>query len=85
MFGENIEPSTKLFHGLNKKMLFPKFTAYFNQPISTTPSMKVAQEFADQSGIILSLKAGPENGIDPPKYLSVNWLSQYPGIALPYI
>ena len=68
------------FSGLNKKMHFPKFTAYFNQPLSTTPSKKVAQEFADVSGIILSLKSATGEGVEPPKYLSVKWLSDFPSM-----
>ena len=62
-------------------MNFPKFTAYFNQPISTTPSFNVAKKFADQAGIILTLKAGVDD-VEPPKFLSVKWLSAYQGTVI---
>ena len=71
----------RVYHGLNKKLFFQKFTAYFNQPISTTTSYSVAQQFSTGVGIILSLKSGSESGTNSskiPKYLSVSWLSDFP-------
>eukprot|EP01084_Bolivina_argentea_P003991 7563_1 len=77
-FGTSMPPGLKVYHGLNKVMCFDQFAAYFNHPISTTTSFKVAQEFADSKGIILTLQSGTQDFDDPrkiPKYLSVTWLS----------
>eukprot|EP01084_Bolivina_argentea_P287817 493902_1 len=71
----------KLFHGLNKVLYFDKFTAYFHQPISTTPSFKVAQQFSKGKGLILKLKSGAQHLNDPkkiPKYVRVSWVSCFP-------
>ena len=35
-FGQAMEESLSVFHGLKVKLLFENFSAYFNQPISTT-------------------------------------------------
>eukprot|EP01084_Bolivina_argentea_P262863 444710_1 len=78
-FGEYMESKRIVYHGLNTVLYFEKFTAYFNQPVSTTPSIKVAQEFSQGCGLILSLKAAPRssNTHKAPKYLSVSWLSDF--------
>lgn len=39
-FGERMLPEMTLYHGLNKVLYFSKFTEYFKQPISTTPSFQ---------------------------------------------
>ena len=39
-FGQRMTPDLKLYHGLNKVLYFSKFTEYFKQPISTTPSFQ---------------------------------------------
>eukprot|EP01084_Bolivina_argentea_P285499 489606_1 len=74
-----------VFHGLNCIMSFDKFTAFFGQPVSTTISIRTAQQFADQKGIILVLKSaliklkGIKININKiPKYLSVSWMSCFP-------
>eukprot|EP00484_Ammonia_sp_Unknown_P003925 CAMPEP_0197065234 /NCGR_PEP_ID=MMETSP1384-20130603/165329_1 /TAXON_ID=29189 /ORGANISM="Ammonia sp." /LENGTH=85 /DNA_ID=CAMNT_0042501993 /DNA_START=9 /DNA_END=263 /DNA_ORIENTATION=+ len=69
-----------VYHGLNKVLYFNEFTAYFNQPVSTTPIMSVAKQFADGRGIILTLQSGAGRGGDierTPKYLSVASLSSF--------
>eukprot|EP01084_Bolivina_argentea_P088823 160360_1 len=35
-FGNSMEKKMKVYHGLSKVMMFERFTAYFNQPVSTT-------------------------------------------------
>ena len=35
-FGTEMSFNMKVYHGLNKEMMFERFTAHFNQPISTT-------------------------------------------------
>ena len=69
----------RAYHGLNKVMYFERFTAYFNQPISTTKSLETAFSFADGIGIILTFKRGgsKEEGLIP-QYLDVSWLSAFP-------
>eukprot|EP01084_Bolivina_argentea_P134095 236599_1 len=66
--------------GLNKVMNFELFTAYFNQPISTTMSVVTALQFTNGNGIYLTLKRGSNKDNDRliPKYFDVSWLSQYP-------
>eukprot|EP01084_Bolivina_argentea_P130100 229697_1 len=82
-FGQEISPNDSVYHGLNALMQFEKFTAYFNQPLSTTPSFRIAQQFSQSTGIILRLKSGKSTAFEAnsskiPKYLSVNWLSCFP-------
>eukprot|EP01084_Bolivina_argentea_P180722 312218_1 len=79
-FGNLMEPHLKVYHGLNKVMKFSMFTAYFNQPISTTISLTTAVQFADTNGIILTLQSGAEyfESSKIPKYLSVSWASSFP-------
>eukprot|EP01084_Bolivina_argentea_P259699 438288_1 len=75
-FGEQMSSDLKVYHGLNKVMYFSRLTAYFNQPISTSPSYKTACEFARGSGLILTLKCSIESLNDPsktPKYLEVRF------------
>eukprot|EP01084_Bolivina_argentea_P218982 371489_1 len=80
-FGKYMENSLTVYHGLNKIMLFEKFNAYFNQPISTTSSLTTALQFAKGRGVVLTLKSGAQRSYDKtkiPKYLSVSWLSCFP-------
>eukprot|EP01083_Nonionella_stella_P029186 80430_1 len=80
-FGSQMNDSDMVYHGLNRKLFFQKFTAYFNQPMSTTKSLRIANQFACGLGITLTLKSGAEsehNVSKIPKYLSIAWLSQYP-------
>ena len=69
----------KVYHGLNKVMYFERFTAYFNQPVSTTKTLQTAQGFADGVGIILTFKrGGTKETTLIPQYLDVSWLSAFP-------
>eukprot|EP01083_Nonionella_stella_P285217 970867_1 len=82
-YGHFMEPNLTVYHGLNKVLYFNHFTAYFYQPISTTTSLQVANQFSDGRGIILSLKSGTSaQDMDMedmiPKYLNVSWLSNFP-------
>eukprot|EP01084_Bolivina_argentea_P082711 149758_1 len=86
LFGQEMNSTMKVFHGLKKRLKFEKFTAYFNQPISTTISRKTAAEFTNGTGIILALKSGTGyfNNLSNrkekkiPKYLSVAFCSDFP-------
>ena len=55
-YGREMTKSMTVFHGLNQKMKSEEFTAYFNQPISTTTDLVTAQQFSQGTGIILALK-----------------------------
>merc|ERR1719317_215976 len=74
--------SLAVYHGLSIKLLFEKFTAYFNQPISTTTSYIVAHQFSKGLGVILKLMVAANVLGDIkkiPKYISVSWMSSFPG------
>eukprot|EP01084_Bolivina_argentea_P200792 343312_1 len=79
-FGENMTSTMKVYHGLDKVMKFTEFTAFFNQPVSTTTSLRVAAQFSDGAGNILTLRASMDS-MDKQKkakYFSVSWLSCFP-------
>eukprot|EP01084_Bolivina_argentea_P094410 169723_1 len=80
-FGEQMGPEMIVYHGLDCPLQFKQFNAYFDQPVSTTPSKKSAQEFSRGTGIIIALKAGTEHFDDAskiPKYLNVSSFSDFP-------
>eukprot|EP01083_Nonionella_stella_P185906 679268_1 len=80
-FGTEMDSKLKVYHGLNKVMKFHQFTAYFNQPISTSTSKSTGFQFSQGKGIILTLKSGSDdehNASKIPKYLSVSWCSCFP-------
>eukprot|EP01083_Nonionella_stella_P014291 40174_1 len=74
-FGTYMSDDLKVYHGLDRVLFFSKFTTFFNQPISTTRELNIANQFSKGMGIILTLKAGKR---EKAKYLSVSWLSNYP-------
>eukprot|EP01084_Bolivina_argentea_P272522 464026_1 len=76
-----MDPNMKVYHGLNRVLYFERFTAFFNQPISTASTFAAAAGFCQGVGIILTLKSGTEYGTltsKVPKYLEVAWLSDFP-------
>eukprot|EP01084_Bolivina_argentea_P315211 546045_1 len=85
--GRVMKHTDTVFHGLNKELLFKKFSAYFNSPMSTTPDEQVAINFAEGRGIILQLRNGNktinENYIiskfesNQPRFMNVNWISAH--------
>eukprot|EP01083_Nonionella_stella_P149649 475630_1 len=77
-FGQEMDKTMRVYHGLSKAMKFERFTTYFNQPISSTLSFVAAKLFARGSGVILKLRRGVLPTSVTPKYLSVSWLSGYP-------
>ena len=68
-----------MYLGLNRVMQFEKFTAYFNQPISTTLNIIKAAEFSKGVGIILKLGRFQHESSSEviPKYFDVRWLSGF--------
>eukprot|EP01084_Bolivina_argentea_P023070 42958_1 len=80
LFGTQMSKKLTVYHGLDKMMYFQRFSAFFNQPISTTTVLIVAQQFSQGVGIILELKSASQlnDTSKVPKYLSVEWLSAHP-------
>ena len=76
-FGENMKPSMRVHHGLGIILFFERFSAQFNQPISTTTTFSKAHQFSKGIGIILTLKVNPKS-TSTPRFLSVSWLSTFP-------
>ena len=83
-YGDYLQPEEKLYHGVNRFMYFQQFTAWFNQPIFTTPSFTTAHRHSDGAGIILILQSGASDKVYPPKYIDVSWLSPVPSEKLFY-
>eukprot|EP01084_Bolivina_argentea_P043151 79512_1 len=81
-FGQPMGAKVKVYHGLNSEITrFDQFTAFFNQPLSTTDSFSTAQEFSRGVGIILALKCGTNRAkvtSKVPKYMPVAWVSDFP-------
>ena len=75
-YGTEMGPNEEVYHGLSVKLHFRDFTAYFNQPISTTTDFGAARQFGSD-GIILTFKAVPDSD-KVSKYLAVDWLSNFP-------
>eukprot|EP01084_Bolivina_argentea_P010661 19873_1 len=65
--------TTKLYHGLNKKLKTSCYTGTYYGPISTTTKRKVARGFAGLTGIIIELY--PSFG---KKGMFISWLSAFP-------
>eukprot|EP01084_Bolivina_argentea_P020576 38251_1 len=75
-YGSQMEFNMAVYHGLDKEMMFERFTAHFNQPISTTTRFATAQGFANGSGIILEFTR-PTNQLIP-KYIDAQDFSAFP-------
>lgn len=75
-YGKEMRNSMEVYHGLDKEMAFESYTAYFNQPISTTPNINIAYQFSKGTGIVLTFKK-EKNSQNTPKYLDVSWLSSF--------
>ena len=80
-YGTRMRHNLTVYHGLSTVLHFGQFTAYFNQPISTTTDITTAHQFSQSTGIILALKTSTnhkhsDNRI--PKYLGVSWFSSFP-------
>eukprot|EP01084_Bolivina_argentea_P319309 553841_1 len=70
-FGTAMSAKDFVYHGLDELMYFDKFQTYFNQPISTSDSLRIAHQFSEGTGIILKLKS-PIDPMTVPKYLDRN-------------
>ncbi len=57
-------------------MMFERFTAHFNQPISTTTRFAAAQQFAQGAGNVLKFTR-PKNQLVP-KYIDARAFSSFP-------
>ena len=74
-FGTEMPFNMTVYHGLNKEMMFQRFTAHFNQPISTAKD-DAAQKFAKGFGIILQLSR--PNNVLIPKFIDARHFSAFP-------
>ena len=80
-FGSKMKRDLTVYHGLSVILYFGQFTAYFNQPISTTTDLTTAHQFSQSKGVILALKTSTNHKLNSnriPKYLAVSWLSAFP-------
>ena len=57
-WGQPLNENQVVYHGLNRELLFERFSHHFHSPISTTPHKESAVNFAGDDGIILFLKNG---------------------------
>jgi len=76
-FGDLLADTERLYHGINKKLMFQRVAKKFNLPMSTTTSYVIATKFATNDGICLQLGkmfALEENNL----YLDVSFFSDYP-------
>eukprot|EP01083_Nonionella_stella_P022113 61137_1 len=56
-WGSPLKRKQVVYHGLNKELLFERFSHHFHAPMSTTPTITSAANFAD-GGILLYLRNG---------------------------
>eukprot|EP01084_Bolivina_argentea_P111069 198278_1 len=73
LFGEKIKKQ-KLYTGIKQKLLFDSLTNTFHSPLSTTSEISVAQNFADDNGVVLLFKTVNKNE----RYFDLSWMSEYP-------
>ena len=81
LYGQNMSKELSVFHGLGKPLYFSEFITKFRQPVSTTPSLKTADQFRNGAGIILILKSGTyftKGATWKPRYSKVAWISNHP-------
>ncbi len=86
-FGDIMERTDVVYHGLDQELVFANFLTHFNAPMSTTWDRQSASNFAGEEGIILDLKNGNTNikdnyiisqfESDQPRYIDVNWISAH--------
>jgi len=79
LFGDELKPEQKIYHGLSFQPMFDKLEYNFNAPLSTTTDLNVAMDFCNKSlnnnGVILELVNG-ESMAQP--YLSMERFSKFP-------
>eukprot|EP01084_Bolivina_argentea_P319473 554131_1 len=75
-YGTEMGSDMIVYHGLDKEMMFERFTAHFNQPISTTNRFAAAQQFAQGAGLVLKFTR-PNNQLVP-KYIDARGFSAFP-------
>eukprot|EP01084_Bolivina_argentea_P157930 275176_1 len=62
----------KVYHGVDKKMIFRSMDCIMNQPFSTTSKFSVAVNFSSTQGMILKMK--PAECV---RYFHCDWISDY--------
>eukprot|EP01083_Nonionella_stella_P267986 905611_1 len=76
-FGTEMNHNMRVYHGVNTKMSFDRFTAQFFQPISTTLDANVAQTFSQGVGMVLVLKRSRDKH-NVTRYIDMLPISMYP-------
>eukprot|EP01084_Bolivina_argentea_P183658 316877_1 len=66
----------RMYHGINRKMVFDSTSAFIYAPLSTSYEWTVAVNFCNNSGLIVEFV--PDCNL---KYFCCNWISQYPSEA----
>lgn len=78
LFGTIMTCDQLFYHGISRRLLFEKFYAAFNCPISTTTEISVAKNFRQSlKGIILCVSCQSNQALI--SYLDVSWLSNFRG------
>eukprot|EP01083_Nonionella_stella_P048009 128588_1 len=75
-FGAEMDNKMKVYHGLNTKMGFSRFTSRFCQPLSTSIDSRVAQKFMEGGGMILELKRS-EDQKNVTRYIDTQEFSRF--------
>eukprot|EP01083_Nonionella_stella_P084744 234670_1 len=76
-FGTEMDPKMKVYHGINTKMSFNRFTAQFFIPISTTMVANIAHQFTGGEGMLLVLKRSKDEQ-NVPRYIDMQPISMFP-------
>eukprot|EP01083_Nonionella_stella_P250094 864124_1 len=77
-FGEKPSNHNSFYHGLKKQFLFTEFSTIFETPTSTTTDAEIARiKFAQENGVVLTLKPKFKNDLNNSKYLDVSTISGY--------
>eukprot|EP01084_Bolivina_argentea_P117371 208457_1 len=82
-FGCDMKADETVRHGLKcekNQLYFKQFKTYFNQPMSTSSSFKVAKGFTNDGGIVLTLKSAFQHDNNKemlPKYSNISLLSDF--------
>eukprot|EP01084_Bolivina_argentea_P145499 255013_1 len=74
-YGSEMHEKMEVHHGLNKELLFSKFIAFFNAPISTTTQVHNAKQFAN-GGIVVTFKRCKEKHLIP-RFMDASWISDF--------
>eukprot|EP01084_Bolivina_argentea_P264001 447050_1 len=72
-YGTLMPKKMTFYCGLNAKLMFDSLQQHFECPISTTSDKNIANNFSENSGIILTIKRANSKT----RYFNVSWLSEH--------